>query len=227
MGNIKRQLFLAGGGDKSDSLAIDQLFALALNKEKLLVYIPNAMESRPYSECLKWFESVFRPLGVDQFRMVTGVEAVNLGDSLIGGVYIGGGNTTKLLREVMQSRLDSWLKRLFVQGVPIYGGSAGAIILGQTVLTAPEAKMLSENEGRGLDLLDGFSVLCHYGGRENLQSLGSKLKTKLIAIPEKSGVYISSQVLTVVGTKPVTVFIDSKILYLKPGGELNLGVVKD
>jgi len=226
MNNIKRQLFLAGGGNKSDSRVIDQLFSLALDKGKSLVYIPNAMESRPYSECLKWLESVFRLLGIDRFVMITDLKTVNLDDSLVGGIYIGGGNTIKLLREVVQLHFDSWLKKLFAQGVPIYGGSAGAIILGQTILTAPEAEKLSEKESHGLDLIDGFSAYCHYDGQRNLQSLCGKLKTKLVAIPEKAGVYISDQVLSAVGTEPISIFTDSKRLCLKPEEKLNLKVSK-
>ncbi|MCX6724845.1 MAG: hypothetical protein NTV20_01965, partial [Candidatus Shapirobacteria bacterium] len=86
-----------------------------------------------------------------------------------------------------------------------------------------EAKRLSENEGHGLDLMDGFSVFCHYDGQRNLQSLCDKLKTKLIAIPEKSGVHISNQTLTVVGAEPVSIFIDSEILRLKPEEKIDIG----
>ena len=221
MDNMK-QLFIAGGGDKCDSMAIDKHFSLALDKEKSLIYIPNAMRGRSYQECLKWFESVFHPLGVKKIIMHTDLEKTALDPSLIGGIYIGGGDTVKLWHEVAKSHLDGQLRTLFYSGIPIYGGSAGAIILGQTILTAPEAKGLSEEESRGLDLIEGFSIYCHYDRKKSLQGIHKNVETRAIAIPEKSGIHLIDKILTVVGIESVHAFIDNEPLCLEPGDKLDI-----
>ena len=214
----KKQLFLAGGGGKSDSIKIDERFTNLLDKEKPLVYIPNAMQNKPYGECLSWLKDVFCPLGVARIEMWSDLEKAAFADiSLISGLYIGGGNTVKLLSEIRNTGFGKQLQKICHRGLPIYGGSAGAIILGQTILTAPEAKRLSENEAKGLNLVDGFSIYCHYDGEKSLKKLSKSLKTKIIAIPEKSGVCLTNGGLEVVGYEPVAVFNNNNRFDLQPG----------
>jgi len=129
--------------------------------------------------------------------------------SLVSGLYIGGGNTVKLLSEIHNAGFDQKLREICSRGMPVYGGSAGAIILGRTILTAPESK--------GLGLVDGFSIYCHYDSKKSLQEFSKNLKTKIIAIPEKSGVYLTNGGLEVVGYEPVAVFNNNNRFDLQPG----------
>lgn len=214
----KKQLFLAGGGGKFDSIAIDKRFAAALDKTKPFAYIPNAMQNKPYNESLSWLKDVFCSLGIVRIEMWLDLEkAVNRNISCISGIYIGGGDTAKLLSEIRNSGFDNQLREIYDKGLPIYGGSAGAIILGQTILTAPEATKLPENKAKGLNLVDGFSIYCHYDGKKDLKKLCKSLETKIIAIPEKSGVCLTDGGLEVVGYERVAVFNSNDRLDLRPG----------
>lgn len=220
----EKQLFLAGGGGKFDSVKIDERFANALDKKTPLAYIPNAICKKPYSECLNWLRDVFCPFGVVEIEMWSDLKKAATADmSFISGLYIGGGDTTKLLFEIYDAGFDKQLREICERGLPIYGGSAGAIILGQTILTAPEAKGFLETKAKGLGLVDGFSIYCHYDGRKDLKSLSKSLGTKIIAIPEKSGVSLTDKSFEVVGYESVTIFSSDNVLNLQIGRIYQIG----
>jgi len=58
MNSKKTSIFLAGGGEADDSRLLDEQFVKMLDLTKPLIYIPNAMRSKPYQSCLEWFRSV-------------------------------------------------------------------------------------------------------------------------------------------------------------------------
>jgi dipeptidase E len=213
-----KRIFLSGGGGASDSIYLDKKFVSLLNLDEPLIYIPVAMMSKPYEKCYSWFESVFTPLGVKKIKMLTDLQQINkkmLDDS--AGIYIGGGNTVKLLNEVRQSNFDRYLVNYINRGKPVYGGSAGAIILGKDVRTAPEARELDEKNSAGLNILFGYSVYCHYDPSQNIKNIQRRLKHPLIAIPEKSGVYIEGGDLEVFGFEPIRIIMDKEEIIVRPG----------
>jgi len=198
-------IFLAGGGGAEDSLLLDQRFVEGIRVSKPLVYIPVAMERERYPSCLKWFKSVFRPLDISDIQMRTDLGALIQENLDLGGIYIGGGNTGRLLRKIRETGFDSYLREMISKGIPIYGGSAGAIIFGETIMTAPEVEGLDKESAKGLDILNGFSVRCHYKG-EDLNPLCRQLETRILAIPERSGLYFNSGNIMVIGYEPLTIF---------------------
>ena len=129
---MKGTLFLSGGGSEKDSYLLDREFAKLL-KGKLL-YIPIAIDTKthPFPECFKWIKSVFGQFGFSNIEMWTSVKD-KTPDNLkeFDAVYIGGGNTFKLLKEFRDSGFDKLLVEFYRSGGHIYGGSAGAIILGK------------------------------------------------------------------------------------------------
>lgn len=218
------KIFLGGGGSESDSLYLDKRFVSMLDLEKPVFYIPVAMKSRPYSECLEWFASVMSPLGVKKIEMITNFEEVS-GDKLDSscGMYIGGGDSTKLIREIRKNDFDKRLLRYINSGNPVYGGSAGAVILGADVRTAPESKDLDHNSAKGLNVLSGYSVYAHYDARKvNIQQLFEKNKQPTIAISERSGAYIEDNLLEVIGFEDVRLVNDKGITTLKLGQKIQL-----
>ena len=126
----KSGIFLAGGGNAEDSRLLDAQFVSALDPAKPVVYIPNAMRLRPYQSCLAWFRPIMAAHGVTAIEMWDDLKPRRAASD-IAGVYIGGGDTAKLLMEVRESGFDRFLHEMASQGIPIYGGSAGAIILEQ------------------------------------------------------------------------------------------------
>ena len=213
-----KRIFLNGGGGAADSIYLDRKFASELDTKKPLIYIPIAMEPERWDNCSIWIRSVFFPLGVKKIEILTDLNDVNekaLDDS--AGIYIGGGDTVKLLREICKTGFDQYLKKYTARGKPIYGGSAGAIILGKDIRTAPEAKCLDEKSSTGLNILFGFSVYCHYvpSQKQIVKGIQKALKCPLIVLPENSGVFIKDNEFEVLGLAPAYIFTDKKEFVLQ------------
>lgn len=134
------KLILAGGGDAEQTLSIDKEFANLIDKEKPMLYIPIAMDTNsiPYHSCFNWINNVFNPLGIEDITMWTESELNNKSIEDLkqfSAVYIGGGNTFDLLKDIRETFFTNVLKEYFATGGIIYGGSAGAIIFGKDIRT--------------------------------------------------------------------------------------------
>ncbi len=205
-----RNLFLAGGGEAEDSRELDRLFAKSLSAADGFAYVPVAMAPHRYPDCGTWIESVFRPLGVRRIDLWRSLEGKSLEDlRSAGGLYIGGGDTAKLLHEVRRSGFVEALQAFVEEGRPVYGGSAGAILLGANIKTAPEASPLEFADARGLDLLEVFSVACHYtaAAREWVVAFVDATRIPVLALSERAGLLIGrAGAATAVGNEPLEVF---------------------
>lgn len=216
-------IFLGGGGEAEDSKLLDERFVSMLDHSKPLVYIPNAMKSTPYASCLEWFESVMKPLGVTKIEMWDDLRP-HRGIEDIAGLYLGGGDTGKLLKEIRGAAFDGYLRDAVESGVPIYGGSAGAIVLGEDIRTAPEAKGLNLVEATGLNMIKGYSIACHYQRRHErvVRSFVRSLGMPIIAIPEKAGCYIKESHLTNHGSEQIVIFQSDGDICLNAGESTKL-----
>jgi dipeptidase E len=218
--NRKEELFLAGGGDKEDSKAIDDYLVRRVNETGLssIAYIPLAMTSRSYSECLAWFRSVFegRIENIQMWDKLTNISVENM--MSFGAIYIGGGNTVTLWQHIQGSGFDEKLRQYTKKGGTIYGGSAGAIILGKDLRTAPEARKEQLNSYDGLNILGGYSVFCHYdsSSKHAVEKLIDDIGSPIIAIPENSGVVRSEKKLLILGSGSVDIFTDIGVKTLPP-----------
>ncbi len=217
MNEKNAHIFLAGGGGAEDSRLLDEQFVKALDLAKPLVYIPNAMQSRPYQSCFEWFRSVVIPLGVTTIEMWNDLHP-RYRATAIAGVYIGGGDAVKLLKELHESGFDDFLLEVVRGGIPLYGGSAGAIILGEDIRSAPEAKHLTPTEAVGLKIIERHSIVCHYRAEdeEATQTLAKTLRQHIIAIPERAGGYLAGTVLTNYGTASLTIFQEDRTIRINP-----------
>ena len=72
-----------------------------------------------------------------------------------GVIFIGGGNTFKLLRELRTSGAFERIKEYLNSEGVIFGGSAGAIIFGKDL----EACRLDDINEVNLDEINGFDIL--------------------------------------------------------------------
>ena len=216
-------IFLAGGGGAEDSKLLDEQFVKTLDLTKPLVYIPNAMRSKPYQSCLEWFRSVMVPLGVTVIEMWDDLRP-RRPVTEIAGVYIGGGDTVKLLKEIREAGFEEYLLEVGQSGVPLYGGSAGAIILGENIRTAPEASQLNATETAGLGLIKDHSIVCHYKAddREAIMKLSRDLRQNIIAIPEKAGGYVAERTFTNYGTEPIVIIQGDRVNAVHPNCSIKL-----
>lgn len=221
------KLFLGGGGGKEDSIELDKKFVASLDLSKPLLYIPIAIntEKHPYSGCLEWLLDVFGPLGVKDITMWTEDDLKVKQEKdfeQFGGVYIGGGNTFKLLKELKEFGTFEILKKLAQKDIPIYGGSAGAIIFAKTIIPALSAdeNSVELTDFSAFNLVKNYDMWCHYS-----ESLDPTIKSymdkyslkKIIAIPENAGLYVIDNNIEIVGPANVEVFEGEDTKTIGPG----------
>ncbi len=205
-------IFLSGGGSGKQSWAIDKAFIESLKRKKPVLYIPLAREP-PYALCLEWIQQNFKPFRFTQFLMIQEADElkkINLKD--VAGVYIGGGNTFRLLIELRKCGFDTKLAEYIKDGRSYYGGSAGAIITGKDVKLAQSENETGVVDNAGMNLLSGHAVFCHYT-KDNLKEIRDYLNetgNPVIAIPENGGVIIKKNTLLSSGSGVVEIFAKGK-----------------
>lgn len=63
------------------------------------------MEKIPYDDCFKWFKSTYAEYGIVNIEMCTELDKkINLND--YSAIFIGGGNTFKLINEMRKTGFD-------------------------------------------------------------------------------------------------------------------------
>ncbi len=196
------RLILSGGGGPEAVVPIDLLFAEQCDPQKAVLYVPVAMEAHVYTygECYDWITATYAPYGIRRIDMCTDLRAATLDDRYTA-VFIGGGNTYKLLKEVRESGFDRKLTAYLDRGGLLYGGSAGAILCGRTIETAA---YLDENttgltDFAGLDLLGGKDIFCHYHGSTDEKTYIGRYPRDLYILHEDSGLFIQNHTVTGVG----------------------------
>jgi dipeptidase E len=156
-------ILLGGGGSAEDEHPILAHFATAVAGGRVL-YLPIAM-LEPLPQHLAWLKSALAPLGVQHIDMWTTLDGHQPFElAAYAGVFIGGGNTYWLLHQVRTAGFADPLRQYAALGHAIYGGSAGAILLGADIATCAhmDHDFVGTADTAGLDLLDGHAVWCHY-----------------------------------------------------------------
>ena len=130
---MKGKLFLAGGGNEKQSFDVDREFAKIVKK---VLYIPiawnNIKKNETYESHLDWFTKCMNQHSKMEISMLIDLNTpINLKE--FDAVYIGGGNTFKLLHKMRESKFDKKLVDFFNSGGIIFGGSAGAILFGNDI----------------------------------------------------------------------------------------------
>lgn len=218
------KLFLSGGGHANKTKKLDKLFEKSMPKNKRLLYIPVAMpkEYLSYSECFDWIVKVYPNLG---YKMIDVWADLNnrKWEMLLqyGAVYFGGGNTFYLLQHLRKSSFDKFLLKYVKHGGIVYGGSAGAIILGHDIKTASFGSDADENkvklkELKGFNIVNGYSIQCHYTQNDDKEIFEyvKDNKVNVIGLPDETGLYVNGKIIQVIGDSNAVVFTnDSKIEY--------------
>jgi len=226
------KLILAGGGDASDSKLLDEFFINLIPKGKEMLYIPVAMPKSEHSfdECYEWIKSTFNKLKFTKITIWTDLKNKNYKDlEQFGAIYIGGGNSFSLLNELKKTRFIKLLIKFIKEEKIVYGGSAGAIILGKDISTAelgkyPDKNLVNLKDLSGLNLIKDFNIHCHYEEKYNKNILEyiKKNKCKIIAIPEKSGLFVEDKKIKVIGYRPIFLFKENKKFIIKPNKTIKI-----
>ena len=161
----RARLILAGGGDAPDSRPLDETFAGWLGPHGRLLYLPIASSPKAdgYARHRAWITSVFAPLGLTRIEMWDGLDGHGPAElQRFDGVYIGGGNTFRLLHLLRESRFDLALGTYARADGAVYGGSAGAILLGRDIASCAhdDPNTVGLSDTRALDLIGSHDVWC-------------------------------------------------------------------
>ena len=210
------KVFLCGGGADVQTIEANKRLNEVIDHSKPCLYIPLAMEAEMYDSCYEWIQGELSSVDIPGIDMVRSVE--ELAEKYFEDysfLFIGGGNTFKLLRDIKMSDAFEKIREYLEKGGVAFGGSAGAIIFGRDleacVLDDPNDVNLKEIDG--YDVLDGISVLCHFGNRTAEKDEASQrfllelsLRRKAVALPEEVTLFVNDDQVEVIGDRPFYLF---------------------
>lgn len=214
------KLLLCGGGCGEQTIEANKKFNEIVDHNKPLLYVPLAMDEdkHPYDGCLEWItgelSSVDIP-GIEMVRTFDELASKNYYDYC--AIFIGGGNTYKLLKGIKDSGSFEKIKDYITNDGIVYGGSAGAIIFGYDINSclAMDANDVNLEDTKGFNALDGKSIFAHYTNEKTSEvhdkykqylSSYSSNKEEVVALPEEDTIFIDDDKITIIGNRPYFIF---------------------
>ena len=211
------RLYLSGGGSgRQNHFAYINFFRI-IDKSKPILYIPLAMESTMYKSCYNWFKNEINSYNFDKFEMVkSSLELSKLDLNNYSALFIGGGNTYRLLSELKENDNINKIKKYLLNGGIVYGGSAGAIIFGKDIDGCKLMDNKNDVDTIGLNLVKDFSLLCHLNKtnfKRNKEYLIKYSKNnKLIFLPEDDVLVITNNSIKIIGNNKYVLFNNGNFL---------------
>lgn len=212
------KLILGGGGSDEQTVLSNKYFGTLIDSSKPILYIPLAWNhyDEGYENCKKWLTSEFQNIQHGEIQVVQSAEEIlqkNLQDYT--AIFIGGGNTYKLLKMLKDSGAFAKLKEYLEKGGIIYGGSAGAIIFSKdiNICSYMDKNEVNLQDTSGMNLVFDMHFTCHYGNKNEEKTakatehiLKMSFDAPVIAIPEEDSLCINSDTVEIVGTRSYYIF---------------------
>lgn len=196
--------FLNGGGSGEKTIASCRRFNEVIDHSKPILYIPIALDESWYPGCMDFITKELKCVDVPEIIMELDMKKVaesNLDD--YSAIFIGGGNTFKLLKVLKETGAFDNIAGYLRRDGTVFGGSAGAIILGKSIEVA---EYLDENEVgltdlSGFDVYNGISLFCHYDGAEETKDYIRRLSAKMPvhAVTEDTTVFVNGDTIEIIG----------------------------
>ena len=217
------KLILNGGGDGKQVESARQLLNSLIDNNKKILYVPLAWPDTSYSGCFEFMSSELSDVTCAGIEMVKSAEELfNKNYKDYACIYIGGGNTYKLLNDLKISGCFEKIKKYLLEddGI-IYGGSAGAIIFGKDLdsCNTDDDNEVGLIDNTGFNMIKGYSLLCHYTSREEARTEISKnyllelSKNKPVyAIPEEDTIYVNDDCIEFIGNRPYYEFLNGDMI---------------
>ena len=207
------KLILNGGGDGKAVESARQILNLVIDHRKKILYIPLAWPDPTCRGCLEFMTGELADVekaGIEMIRSTEELMSRNFPD--YAALYIGGGNTYKLLRDLKESGAFGKIRKYLTEedGI-VYGGSAGAIIFGKDLdsCNTDDENEVGLIDHTGFNMIGGYSLLCHYTSRNRERTELSRKyllelsKTKPVyAIPEEDTIYVADGRMEFIGDRP-------------------------
>lgn len=210
------KVFLNGGGADIQTIDAYQKLNQIIDHSKPCLYIPLAMKQDKYEGCYKWITGELKAIEVPGIDMVRSAEELSKKDlNDYSFLFIGGGNTFKLLYDLKRSGAYEKISEYINNDGIVFGGSAGAIIFGKDL----EACRLADSNDvnlkdiNGFDVLNGISILCHFtNGTPEKDEKSKQYLLELsqhrtsVALPEEVTLFVSDNCIEVIGDSPYYLF---------------------
>ncbi len=216
------KVFLCGGGADIQTIEANNRLNEVIDHSKPCLYIPLAMEQDMYDSCYEWITKELKDVHIPSIDMVRSADELstkNLNNYSV--IFIGGGNTFKLLNELKVCGAFEKIKEYLNNGGVTFGGSAGAIIFGKDLEACQldDVNEVNLSDTNGFDVLNGISILCHYTNRttekdEEIKQYLLKLShhKKIVALPEEVTLFINDECIEIIGDKPYYFFENGVII---------------
>ena len=210
------KVFICGGGSGEQTIRAVQRLNEVIKHDLPCLYIPLAMEEDQYDSCYKWITGELSRVDIPGIEMIRSAEELarkRLADYSF--LFIGGGNTFKLLSEIKRVNMFEPIREYLQNGGVVFGGSAGAIIFGEDLESCAldDDNAVGLKDARGFDVLNGVSFLCHFTNRipeHDQRSEDYLLKIsnhrKIYALPEEDTLFLNEAELEEIIDRPYYIF---------------------
>lgn len=225
------KLILAGGGGATQSAKVDMFYRSLNPGRRTIACVPQAIAPAEgaWEGAERWL--LGRPALEGFDAQTIGDLAAVEADTLRSchSIFIMGGNTFALLGCARAARFDLKLKAVLNE-VPIYGTSAGAIILGHDIGSArvgpgPDENLAGLLDLNAFDLLGGYNAYTHYTPDQSrsLADFCQRANRPCIALSEGAGVFVDDRKVTNIGADPVVIAHPSgELVWLEEDGTISL-----
>ena len=210
------KVFICGGGSGEQTARALQRLNEVISHDLPCLYIPLAMEEDQYESCYEWITGELSKVDIPGIEMIRSAEELSrkrLADYSF--LFIGGGNTFRLLHEIKRVNMFEPIRAYLQNGGTVFGGSAGAIIFGEDLESCAldDANEVGLKDTKGFDVLEGISFLCHFTNRipeHDLRSEKYLLKISkhrtVYALPEEDTLFLNETRLEEITDRPYYVF---------------------
>ena len=227
------RLFLNGGGSDTQIVSALKRMNRVIVHDKPLLYIPLAMDEREhsYDDCYDWICSQLVNISIPRVDMVRTFEELVLKDlNDYCAIFIGGGNTYKLLKGLKDSNSFKKIYDYVMNDGIVFGGSAGSVIFGKDIdiISSMDLNDVDLKDTTGFNILNDVSIFPHYMNKkskltdyenEELYSRYtksivdfSKLIGPVIAYPEEDTLFIDGNNIEMIGNRDYY-YIDNGNIY--------------
>jgi dipeptidase E len=127
-------------------------------KVKRIAFVPFALADQQgyFGRARAHFET----LGIEAERVLEGTPGRTLVEGA-EGIFVGGGNTFRLLDRLQRSSLIEPIRARVLEGMPYLGSSAGTGIAAPTIMTTNDMPIVKPATFEALGLVP-FQMNCHY-----------------------------------------------------------------
>lgn len=191
-----KKIVLTSCGIIDDTLK-EQFFGL-LNKDInqiQLLYITIAVDGEKDLDRTWLYEEyeTILDLGIKEENITEYKYQENIDFCDYDAIYMVGGNTFYLLKELRENKLDEKIKRAINNGVIYIGSSAGSIILGKTIETALpyDENWVKLENFKGLNVVDGI-IIPHANRKQKfIKEAKEKYNDRIIELYDNYGIVIN------------------------------------